>query len=195
MSNYYSNLDKKALDMLAKDYLEVDEQIKKLSKQKETLRQTILEVAEKHWNKNEHERPITHVHFPKEFGGTKEDIEKHLQDNFVTWEITDLFEEDGGFSAFLKKKSEYVPYRFENEYVIDKSPTQATPEINWESLEKEDFELAQDIKETVVVRKVNSKKFNKYILENPEGLAKINRHIIENKPSQRIIISKNKEIE
>jgi hypothetical protein len=177
-------------DQLAKEYLELDEEIKKLTKRKEELRESFLDNSKKYWENNEHERPITHIHFPASFGGSKDDIEKHLEKNFATWEITDLFEEDGGFSAFLKKKPEFISSRFEGKYVVSKTSSKVTPVINWDTLEKEDSELANGIRDTEISYKLNDKKLNKWIDENPDTMAKLNRHITEGKPTQRIVVSR-----
>ena len=58
-----------------KEYLELDEEIKKLTKRKEELRESFLDSSKKYWENNEHERPITHIHFPASFGGSKDDVE------------------------------------------------------------------------------------------------------------------------
>ena len=94
------------------------------------------------------------------------------------------------FSAYLKKKPEFISSRFEGKYVVSKTSSKVTPVINWETLEKEDSELANGIRDTEISYKLNDKKLNKWIDENPDTMAKLNRHITEGKPTQRIVVSR-----
>jgi hypothetical protein len=175
------------------EYFEIDSDIKRLTVIKESLRQEISNIAKQEWEKNDSEKSIKHVHIPNSFLDTQEKVIKHIEDNFITWNVMDCIQEDDGYSVFLEKKPEYCAYKFEDEnFTVRKDITHGTPKINWDSLSLEYPEVAKQISRvnTVETLSVDEEEFKKFIDESQDAIYIIERHLIEVSPTSRVIVRK-----
>jgi len=177
------------LDESASAYYRIDQEIKKLTEEKNRIRSAIQKVAIEDWDGRDYDKPVTHVHFPAGVFITSTEVTEHLKRNFPAWEIMDLFEEQGGFTSFLKKKSECMKYTHSGtSHSVTIIPASSSPIVNWNTLELEWPEMAKEIRDEEWTYKLNTKKLDKFLGEHPESFSVLNRHIQEGLPSSRLTV-------
>ena len=184
------------LEQTAQEYYEVDREIKELEARKKRLRDVIFEQADESYNDKDYLLPTTSVVVPKEFleqaGLTAGDF---LDTRFPAWNLMSTTEQGDSLVFVLRKKREYMPFVYEGVlnddevgYGITRTPSEATPSIDWDLLKKLRPEMFDALAEPVISYELREAKLNELHSIDPEGVISMLRlFTVHKKPTLRVL--------
>lgn len=178
-------------DLVAK-LLEVTEEEKEVKARKEELREELFAYADE--QQPEHMIPLSTIEVPFSFFDvTGMDYEVFLISRFPTWDLKDYKLVENGVVFILRKKRSFLPWKYEDDsHKLTKSPTEPTPEIDWETLKAEQPELFTRIAREVVTLEIDEEEFESALKEDPTLYDVLRRHSkFTRAASQRVSVKVN----
>jgi len=175
-----------SLDTLASDLYEVSQEIANLEDQRYQLRKQLFEIATEENDKPFYSLPTKSVELPdgflKKVGLTKDEF---FDSRYPGWKI--IAEEKNVY--IIKKLPEFLPFEYvdpESRIKVAKQIQESTPEVDWETLEKDDPELYKELGMIVSHLELNEAKYYELSQKDPEVISILQRHLKMKKPVQRL---------
>jgi hypothetical protein len=162
---------------------------KQLKNEKEKLRTEVFAHVEENYEDRDDLLPITTISVPLEFWRSTGMTEtEFLQSRFPTWDLVhgeyDDFRKTTTF--VLRKKPIHMPFQFvDDTYKLSKTSTEPTPEIDWETLQKERADIFEKITTPRTVFDLDAEKLSRAIEEDPEIVSFLTRHTFYPRASQQ----------
>lgn len=173
---------------IVNEYCELANQIKELESKKKTLRDQIIQENGEYWRKNSHFLPRRIVNIPKDFfEKTELDPQEFIASRYPAWYAESFTETEDSFNIVLRQ-SEYSADRDieEDDNRIVQSVTHGTPDIDFETLKKEDSDMYENIIKKREIIELDDDKLEDYLADHPRGLGVLERHLVPKVPSIKI---------
>ncbi len=171
---------------LAQQLLDTAEEIAELEKQRYALRKELFDLATEENDQPFYNVPTKSIELPEGFlkkvGLTKEEF---FETRYPGWKI--IAEQDNVY--ILKKLAQYLPWEYvdpETHIKVAKQIQESTPDVDWESLQKDDPDLYKELGKIVSHLELNEERFMELSDEKPEIIATLQRHLIMKTPVQRL---------
>jgi hypothetical protein len=177
------------------DLMQTRNEIKRLKKLEDELREIVVTSGVLSWEGREHLLPTTTISIPDEFWETTkfESVEDFVDSRFPTWDLIDKHEDHGALSTILilRKKPEYMPFIYDDDDVkVNKVSVEPTPEIDQETLMAERPDLYRQLFKPVTVMELDEQALSDAIEQDQEIPAILMRHQFSSRaPQQRISAS------
>lgn len=172
---------------LYRDFHRTNRLLDKIKKKREHLRDAILDEANV-FNINEYYNlPTKSLRIPRSyFEATGQTAPEFQELRYPGWDLISYTQEGDDAILVLKKKSKYGSFTHSDEFKTDVIPSEPTPQIDWETLEKEFPGLTDRIAQPITTYELNEEKFNQELSDNPELTEIMERHIISKPPIMRV---------
>lgn len=171
---------------LATELFKVSGYITQYEKVKSDLRKEFFDLVTNTVGLEEKDLPTKSVELPQNF---LERIELTEEDFFKSrypgWNV--VANENDVY--ILIKDPAYIGYEFvdpESKIKISKQIQESTPEIDWNTLEKDDKSLFTALAKPVTTYELNEENYTKLVKDQPEIVATLQRHLIMKTPVQRL---------
>lgn len=181
------------LRWLAQQLTEVAEEEKAVKKNRSDLREEFFRLLDHEQRGQEHLLPVITVEIPHDFfqntGLSKEDF---ARTRFPDWDVEHVEHNIAtGMLVFVfRKNPHFVPRSVEIEdsqgtVRVSKDVAEYSPEIDWETLQKDRPDLYQKLAVPVVSHELNERALEQLINETPEEVATLQRHMTVKQSSLR----------
>lgn len=185
------------LEYLARQLVEIAEREKQIKAEKEEAREAFFNLVARKSDSHSPVEAIRTIEVPLSYfettGQTKEEF---VASRFPGW-ITEHVERTitkPTVVFVLKRDPAYQTGSIEVDGVrVSKVVSEYTPEVDWETLEKEDPMLFKKLAAPQIEYVLNEDALEKMMYETPEDLAVLQRHMKARKPSLKITTRKVKD--
>lgn len=177
------------LSKLAYKQARIAQLLKRLEDAKKELRQELFEVADDSYEGKDYLVPVTSIYVPIEFfEKTGMSYEDFVATRYPAWE---LVSKSGDFDIkvlILRKKTEYMPWEYEDDEVsVARSISEATPDIDWDSMQLVDPDLFDRLAIPVTKYELNESVLQGAINEDKSIVTRLRLYTVSKKPVQRVL--------
>lgn len=160
---------------------------------RETLKSEFFQLLEEERKEKPELLPVITAEVPLEFFEcTGISYDEFIETRYPGWIIEHLERNitTDNVVFVLRRDPMYVTDKVVIDNIqVSKVVAEYTPEIDWESLEKENPELLERISRTEVIRKIDDDKMQEMMEHSPADLAILRRHTKVRKPSLKVTTS------
>jgi len=182
------------LEWLARRLYRINQLRGGVEDRRDETRKEFFRLVTDNFRKKEHLLPVRTIEVPDGFfdktGMTRFDF---VMTRFPGWMVEHCERNTAtGITVFvLKKDPHYMPDTIDVEddegtIRVAKEVSEATPEIDWDSLQKERPDLYEKLAREKVVLEVNDEALEKMVTEEPEDMAVLQRHLKVKEPSLKV---------
>jgi len=159
-------------------------------KQKDELRDELFRLAKREYDHKDYLLPVKTIEVPKRFWDlTGMSMDEFTQSRFPGWNVEHVEKNitTGDVVFVLKKDADYMPtvLDFDDNVRVAKSITEYSPEIDDKTLYAEFPEIARKILKPVETFELDDSALEQLVHDEPDILAKLQRHLRSKKPSLR----------
>lgn len=182
------------LQEIARDLYNSSMSDKAHKKTREELKDEFFRLLEYDFKGRDHILPVKTIEVPDEFWEkTQMTKDEFVQSRFPGWDVEHCEKNTAlGQTVFvLKQNPHFIPGTVEVESKqglvrVSKEVAEYTPEIDWETLQKERPDLFEKLADTKVVLVLDEYELEKLSVEAPEELATLQRHMRVKEPSLKV---------
>jgi hypothetical protein len=139
---------------------------------------------------------VQSVEVPQQFFKvTQISHEDFVSTRFPGWDLTKKMEDDPNKVIFILRKQPALMSKIieMDDAQLTKIVAEYTPEVDWETLEKEDPDLYNRISQKVETTEINEAALERESQENPEVFSILRRHMRVRTPSVKYLLKRKKE--
>lgn len=182
---------------IAKELYQAREQERKIKSRVDELKDEFFKLAEDEYAHKDHMLPVRTIEIPDNFfirtGMTHQEF---VETRYPGWNIEHVENTSGMVVFILKRDPSLMPVTVSVDGVsVTKTPIEYTPEIDWDTLMRERYDLYKQIAKVTMKIEVDETRFEKLIEENPMEMNTIARHMKVKKPSLKVTAKKVKDDE
>lgn len=185
--------DRTALfDRLGKKWVKLNAQEKKVKESKDKIRGQLTGAIRDSYAETEHLLPTLTETIPNTFfEDTGLSHDRFLGSRYPSWNLIKTVPGRNETTFILRKRPEYMGKVIELEdQKLSKIAVEYTPEIDWETLDKEFPDLAQKLSKEVTTRVLDEMALEQEAKDNPELFAILRRHMISKTPTNKYLIGR-----
>lgn len=174
---------------VGKKWMVLASEEKKVKATKEKLRKELLDLIIDEFEEKDFLRPVVSDSIPHSFfEKTGISHTEFIKTRYPGWELLKTINEESSVTFVLQKLPEYVGKVIDlGGAQLSKLVVEYTPEIDWDSLNKEFPELAERISKTIETIAIDEDALAEEVEQNPEIFSILRRHTRTKPPSVRIL--------